>query len=93
MPFGLASAPFAFRRASYSAGGRLSRPLGFGERLAAHSAFTTARGELTGALFGGELRLIKQLDLYRDDVEKEFVRKRLAEISAERSHYWHSRVA
>ena len=28
----------------------------------------------------GELRLIKQLDLYRDDAEKEFVQKRLAEI-------------
>ena len=41
----------------------------------------------------GELRLIKQLDLYRDDAEREFVRKRLAVISAERSHYWHSRVA
>ena len=31
----------------------------------------------------GELRLIKQLDLYRDDAEKEFVQKRLAEITAE----------
>ena len=27
----------------------------------------------------GQLRLIKQLDLYRDDAEKEFVRKRLAD--------------
>ena len=43
----------------------------------------------------GELRLIKQLDLYRDDAEKEFVQKRLAVITAElRSHwYWHRRVA
>ena len=35
----------------------------------------------------GELKLIKQLDLYRDDAEKEFVQRRLSEITAElRSH-------
>ena len=41
----------------------------------------------------GELRLIKQLDLYRDDAEKEFVQKRLAVITAELRSHWHRRVA
>ena len=41
----------------------------------------------------GELRLIKQLDLYRDDAEKEFVQKRLAEITAELRSHFHRRVA
>ena len=36
----------------------------------------------------GELRLIKQLDLYRDDAEKEFVQKRLAVITAELRSHW-----
>jgi hypothetical protein len=40
-----------------------------------------------------QLRLIKQLDLYRDDAEREFVRKRLAEITAELRSHWHRRVA
>ena len=36
----------------------------------------------------GELRLIRQLDLYRDAAKKEFVQKRLAVITAElRSHF------
>ena len=43
----------------------------------------------------GELRLIKQLDLYRDDAGERVVQKRLAVITAElRSHWhWHRRVA
>jgi hypothetical protein len=41
----------------------------------------------------GELRLIKQLDLYRDDAEREFVQKRLALITAELRSHWHRRVA
>ena len=41
----------------------------------------------------GELRLIKQLDLYRDDAEREFVQKRLAVITAELRSHWHRRVA
>ena len=41
----------------------------------------------------GELRLIKQFDVYRDDAEKEFVRKRLAEITAELRSHFHRRVA
>ena len=41
----------------------------------------------------GELRLIKQLDLYRDDAEKEFVQKRLAVITAELRSHFHRRVA
>ena len=41
----------------------------------------------------GELRLIKQLDLYRDEAEREFVQKRLAVITAELRSHWHSRVA
>ena len=41
----------------------------------------------------GELRLIKQLDLYRDDAEQEFVRKRLAVITAKLRSHWHRRVA
>ena len=38
----------------------------------------------------GELRLIKQLDLYRDDAEKEFVLRRLSEITAELRSHWHA---
>ena len=41
----------------------------------------------------GELRLIKQLDLYRDHAEREFVQKRLAIITAELRSHWHRRVA
>jgi hypothetical protein len=41
----------------------------------------------------GELRLIRQFDLYRDDAEKEFVQKRLAEITAELRSHFHRRVA
>jgi hypothetical protein len=41
----------------------------------------------------GELRLIRQFDLYRSDSEKEFVRKRLAEITAELRSHFHRRVA
>ena len=41
----------------------------------------------------GELRLIKQLDLYRDAAEKEFVQKRLAVITAKLRSHWHRRVA
>ena len=41
----------------------------------------------------GELRLDQQLDLYRDDAEREFVQKRLAVITAELRSHWHSRVA
>ncbi len=41
----------------------------------------------------GELRLIKQFDLYRDDAEREFVQKRLAVITAELRSHWHRRVA
>ena len=41
----------------------------------------------------GELRLIRQFDLYRDDAEKEFVRKRLAIITAELRSHFHRRVA
>ena len=41
----------------------------------------------------GELRLIKQLDLYRDAAEKEFVQKRLAVITGELRSRWHCRVA
>ena len=41
----------------------------------------------------GELRLIKQLDLYRDDAEQEFVQKRLAVISAKLRSHFHRRVA
>ena len=40
-----------------------------------------------------QLRLIKQLDLYRDDAEREFVQKRLAVITAELRSHWHRRVA
>ena len=41
----------------------------------------------------GELKLIKQLDLCRDDAEKEFVQKRLAVIISEQRSHWHCRVA
>ena len=41
----------------------------------------------------GQLRLIRDLDLYRDDAEKEFVQKRLAEITAELRSHFHRRVA
>ena len=41
----------------------------------------------------GELRLIRQFELYRDDAEREFVRKRLAVITAELRSHWHRRVA
>ena len=41
----------------------------------------------------GELRLIKQLDLYRDAAEKEFVQKRLAVITAKLRSHWHRSVA
>jgi hypothetical protein len=41
----------------------------------------------------GELRLIRQLEIYRDDAEKEFVQKRLAEITADLRSHWHRRVA
>ena len=40
-----------------------------------------------------QLRLIKQLDLYRDDTEREFVQKRLAVISATLRSHFHRRVA
>ena len=41
----------------------------------------------------GELRLIKQFDLYRDDAEREFVQKRLAVITAKLRSHFHRRVA
>ena len=41
----------------------------------------------------GELRLIRQLDLYRDAAEREFVQKRLAVITAELRSHFHRRVA
>ena len=41
----------------------------------------------------GELCLIRQFELYRDDTEREFVRKRLAEITAELRSHFHRRVA
>jgi hypothetical protein len=41
----------------------------------------------------GELRLIRQFDLYRDDAEREFVQKRLAVITATLRSHWHRRVA
>ena len=41
----------------------------------------------------GELRAIRTLGCYRDDAEKEFVRKRLAEITAKLRSHWHRRVA
>jgi hypothetical protein len=41
----------------------------------------------------GELRAIRTLGCYRDDVEKEFVRKRLAVITAELRSHFHRRVA
>ena len=37
----------------------------------------------------GELRLIKQLDLYNSAAEREFVQKRLAVITAELRSHWH----
>jgi hypothetical protein len=41
----------------------------------------------------GELRAIRTLGCYRDDAEKEFVQKRLAEITADLRSHWHRRVA
>jgi hypothetical protein len=41
----------------------------------------------------GELRLIKQLDLYRDEAERRYVLERLAVITAELRSHFHRRVA
>ena len=41
----------------------------------------------------GELRLIKQFDLYRDEAERRYVLERLAVITAELRSHFHRRVA
>jgi hypothetical protein len=41
----------------------------------------------------GELRAIRALGCYRDDAEAAYVRRRLAEITAELRSHWHRRVA
>ena len=41
----------------------------------------------------GELRLIRQFELYRDDAERRYVLERLAVITAELRSHFHRRVA